>query len=90
MWNFLLSLCLNIVLEPGISTEGLSTFVFVDMHTDQGTFWCCQLSSEQDPVFGEVHLFPKVDKILCWLLKGYFDNDFYSYTVEKMEEYRHW
>lgn len=28
-------------------------------------------------------------KTLCWLLKGYFDNDIYSYAVEKMEEYRH-
>ncbi|XDV39225.1 hypothetical protein PO909_008489 [Leuciscus waleckii] len=25
-------------------------------------------------------------KTLCWLFKDYFDDDFYSYVVEKMEE----
>lgn len=51
-------------------------------------------SSEDEPIFGEVvHLFPKVDQnmLLAFLRTvkvKYFDDHFYSFVVEKMEEYR--
>lgn len=52
------------------------------------------VSSEKDPIFGEVvHLFPKVERntVLAFLRTvnvKYFDDHFYSYAVEKIEEYK--
>lgn len=73
----------------------VSNTVSVGGHTYRtGSILMLSASSEKEPIFGEVfHLFPKVDRniVLAFLRTvnvKYFDDYFYSYAVEKTEEYK--
>lgn len=76
-------------------TVHVSNTVIVGGHTYRtGSILMLSVTSEHEPIFGEVvHLFPKVDKNIVLTFVRivnviYFDDQFYSFAVEKTEEYR--